>query len=170
MHHGSGGRCQESLLCCFVSTRYVCWLRCHHLWEFTETPSSHPHIYGIDLATSTELIAHNRDRRAIAESIQADDVVFLSLEDLEAACAGLSPRADQRFEVGVFCGRYVTPVSQGYLEKLEKTRGGKSKGADRSHDNRPAVTDGDSMTTRAAVTSERSDVGLHNLVAVVDDQ
>jgi len=133
------------------------------LWAFTDTPSSHPHIYGIDLATSTELVAYNRDRRAIAESIQADDVVFLSLKDLEAACAEVSPRADQRFEVGVFCGRYVTPVSQGYLEKLEKARG-KSKVAESQ--NGPAVAGGDN-TTRRAVASERSDVGLHNLV---DDQ
>jgi len=85
------------------------------------------------------------------------------LEDLEAACAEVSPRADQRFEVGVFCGRYVTPVSEGYLEKLEKTRDESKITA--SH-NRPVVTNVDSTTTRA-VASERSDVSLHNLV---DDQ
>jgi len=132
---------------------------------FSETPSSHPHIYGIDLATSTELVAYKRDRQAIAKSIQADDIVYLSLEDLEAACAEVSPRADQRFEVGVFCGRYVTPVSQGYLEKLEKTRG-KPKVTE-SHNGRVVtVASGDSTTTHTTL-SERSDVGLHNLV---DDQ
>jgi len=80
---------------------------------FTELLSSHHHIYGIDLATSTELVAYKRDRKAIAASINADDVVFLTLEDLEAACAELSPRPDQCFEVGVFCGRYVTPCLKG---------------------------------------------------------
>jgi hypothetical protein len=138
-------------------------LPCSPLQVFTKTLPRHPHIYGIDLATSTELVAYNRNRKAIAELIQADEVVFLSLEDLEAAYAEVSPRADQRFEVGVFCGRYVIPVSQGYLEKLEKTRG-KSKVAE-SH-NGPAITVGDSTATRAVV-SERSDIGLHNLV---DDQ
>ncbi len=99
---------------------------------FTELISSHPHIYGIDLATSTELVAYQRDRKAIAASINADDVIFLTLEDLQAACAELSPRPDQRFEVGVFCGRYVTPVSQGYLENLEKTSG-KPKAIESKH-------------------------------------
>lgn len=89
---------------------------------FAEMSFRHPHIYGIDLATSKELVAYKRDRKAIAASINADDVIFLSLEDLEAACAELSPRPNQRFEVGVFCGRYVTHVSEGYLENLEKTR------------------------------------------------
>jgi amidophosphoribosyltransferase len=72
---------------------------------FTELLSSNPHIYGIDLATSTELVAYKRNHKAIVASINADDIVFLTLEDLEVACAELSPRPDQRFEVGVFCGR-----------------------------------------------------------------
>jgi amidophosphoribosyltransferase len=86
-------------------------------------PITHPHIYGIDLASSRELIAHDRDRLSIAAHINADDVIYQSLADLEAACAELSPRKNQRFEVGVFCGKYVTPVSDGYLEHLDKVRG-----------------------------------------------
>ena len=50
-------------------------------------------------------------------------VIYQSLSDLKAACAELSPRKDQDFEVGVFCGNYVTPVEDGYLEHLEKVRG-----------------------------------------------
>ncbi|KAI1267514.1 amidophosphoribosyltransferase [Xylariaceae sp. FL1019] len=50
-------------------------------------PVTHPHIYGIDLATSSELVAYYRDRKAIATSINADDIVYLSLNDLEASCA-----------------------------------------------------------------------------------
>ncbi|TVY39371.1 Amidophosphoribosyltransferase [Lachnellula subtilissima] len=70
------------------------------------------------IRSTTELVACNRDRQDIATLINADEVVFLTLEDLESACAELSPRPQQRFEVGVFCGRYVTPVSQEYLEKI----------------------------------------------------
>ncbi|KAI9880538.1 MAG: amidophosphoribosyltransferase [Pleopsidium flavum] len=84
---------------------------------------THPHIYGIDLASSSELIAHERDRQSIAAHINADDVIYQSLVDLEAACAELSPRMNQRFEVGMFCGKYVTPVSEGYLEHLDRIRG-----------------------------------------------
>ena len=125
-----------------------------------EVIRSHPHIYGIDLATSTELVAHERDRKSIAARINADDVIFQTLADLEASCAELSPRPDQCFEIGVFCGRYVTPVSPGYLENLEKTRGKPS--AIGKNQNGEFVTVGDSVTAAPAV-SERSDISLHNL-------
>lgn len=87
-------------------------------------PITHAHIYGIDLASPMELVAHNRDRKAIAAHIGAEEVVYQSLEDLIAACAELSPRGPtQEFEVGVFCGKYVTPVTAGYFEHLERVRG-----------------------------------------------
>lgn len=50
-------------------------------------------------------------------------VIFQTLDDLKAACAELSPRPNQEFEVGVFCGSYVTPVHAGYFEHLERVRG-----------------------------------------------
>jgi amidophosphoribosyltransferase len=88
-------------------------------------PITNAHIYGIDLASSSELVAHERDSAAVAEHIGADDVIFQTLEDLESACASLSPRdpKTQKFEVGVFCGKYVTPVDAGYFEHLERIRG-----------------------------------------------
>ncbi|KFZ19364.1 hypothetical protein V502_03698 [Pseudogymnoascus sp. VKM F-4520 (FW-2644)] len=88
-------------------------------------PITHAHIYGIDLASPLELIAHNRDRHAIAKHIGAEEVIFQTLDDLKASCAELSPRdpATQEFEVGVFCGKYATPVTDGYFEHLERLRG-----------------------------------------------
>lgn len=87
-------------------------------------PITHAHIYGIDLASPMELVAHGRNRQAIAEHIGADEVIYQSLADLKAACAELSPRGPtQTFEVGVFCGTYVTPVTDGYFAHLEKIRG-----------------------------------------------
>lgn len=91
----------------------------------------HAHIYGIDLASPSELIAHNREPDIIAKHIGADSVVFQSLDDLIGACASLSsytnPKAKvkepSQFEVGVFCGTYITPVGVGYFEHLEKVRG-----------------------------------------------
>ncbi|KAH8684553.1 amidophosphoribosyltransferase-like protein [Tricladium varicosporioides] len=91
-------------------------------------PITHAHIYGIDLASSQELVAHNRDRLMIARHIGAEEVIYQSLEDLKAACAELSPRGPtQEFEVGVFCGKYVTPVSDEYFQHLEKIRGENKK-------------------------------------------
>ncbi|KAI9709933.1 MAG: amidophosphoribosyltransferase [Bogoriella megaspora] len=88
-------------------------------------PITHAHIYGIDLATSSELIAYHRSSDEIAKHICADGVIYQTLDDLVAACAKLSPRkeTEQKFEVGVFCGKYVTPVEDGYFEHLEQVRG-----------------------------------------------
>lgn len=86
-------------------------------------PITHVHIYGIDLASSSELIAFNKGAEAVAQTIGADAVIYQSLEDLQEACAELSPRKNQRFEVGVFCGKYITPVDDDYFEHLESVRG-----------------------------------------------
>lgn len=86
-------------------------------------PITNAHIYGIDLASPSELIAHHRTSKDIAEHIGADVVIYQSLEDLEASCAQTSPRDSQKFEVGVFNGNYVTPVPKEYFAHLERVRG-----------------------------------------------
>lgn len=86
-------------------------------------PITHAHIYGIDLASPLELVAHDKSIQEISSHIGADRVVYQTIEDLKASCAELSPRPCQEFEVGVFCGKYVTPVTEGYFERLEKVRG-----------------------------------------------
>ena len=91
------------------------------------TLDRHAHIYGIDLASPSELVAHNRDIEGICKHIGADSVIYQNLDDLKGSCAeiarenGLS--APQDFEVGVFCGKYITPVSDGYFDHLESMRG-----------------------------------------------
>jgi amidophosphoribosyltransferase len=88
-------------------------------------PITNAHIYGIDLASTAELVAHERDAAAIAEHIGADGVIYQTLDDLTRACASLSPRdpKTQSFEVGVFCGKYVTPVDAGYFDHIDRIRG-----------------------------------------------
>jgi amidophosphoribosyltransferase len=62
--------------------------------------------------------------------IGADAVIYQNLEDLKDACASLSPRPNQKFEVGVFCGKYITPVQEGYFEHLDQLRGTRKKEAE----------------------------------------
>jgi amidophosphoribosyltransferase len=90
-------------------------------------PITYAHIYGIDLASSSELIAHHSTSQDIAKKIGADAVVYQSLKDLEESCAEASPRENQKFEVGVFCGTYVTPVHSDYFDHLERMRGDAKK-------------------------------------------
>ena len=92
-------------------------------------PITHAHIYGIDLASPNELVAHNHHGpEEIAQHIGADSVVYQSLDDLKAACTDAAREANsvdapKDFEVGVFCGSYITPVSEKYFTHLERIRG-----------------------------------------------
>ena len=86
--------------------------------------------HGIDLASSQELIAHGKTREEIARHIKADDVIFQDLNAMMAACTEASPHGQIKdFEVGVFCGKYITPVPEGYFEHLNEVRGTKRKHA-----------------------------------------
>ncbi len=82
-------------------------------------PIRHNHIYGIDLADSRALVAHGRNEEEIATEIGADKVIYQKLDDLITACS----RGDiNKFEVGVFTGKYVTGDEEGYLKELERIR------------------------------------------------
>ena len=55
-------------------------------------------------------------------------MIFQDLDDLREACINAAitpskPREDRTFEVGVFNGKYVTPVPRGYFQHLEQVRG-----------------------------------------------
>ena len=82
-----------------------------------------PNVYGIDMPTQTELIAHGRDTDEIAREIGADGLVYQNLADLEQSIRDLNP-AMSRFESSCFNGSYVTgDIDDAYLETLQRTRG-----------------------------------------------
>ncbi|KAI1199209.1 amidophosphoribosyltransferase-like protein [Nemania serpens] len=91
-------------------------------------PLVYPHIYGIDLASPQEMIAHEKTREDIAQLIGADDLIYQDLDDLTKACAEAAPSGGvNEFEVGVFCGKYQTAIPAGYFDHLNKIRGKKRK-------------------------------------------
>ncbi|WP_260259474.1 amidophosphoribosyltransferase [Vibrio intestinalis] len=86
-----------------------------------------PNVYGIDMPSANELIAHGRDNDQICKQIGADELIFQTIEDLVDA-VGSGNRDIARFEASVFSGEYVTgDISQQYLEYLESLRSDDAK-------------------------------------------
>lgn len=86
-----------------------------------------PNVYGIDMPSATELIAHGRDADAICKQIGADALIFQTLEDLVEAVGLGNPEITQ-FETSVFNGQYVTgDINQEYLDYLESMRNDDAK-------------------------------------------
>lgn len=91
-------------------------------------PIRHVNVYGIDMPSRTELVAHNRTPAEIARAIGADLVVFQSLPDLVASVRQFNP-AIPAFDCSVFTGEYVTGgVDDAYLTALEQLRADNVKG------------------------------------------
>ncbi|HAW91493.1 TPA: amidophosphoribosyltransferase, partial [Candidatus Azambacteria bacterium] len=86
-----------------------------------------PNVYGIDMPSANELIAHGHDVESICETIGADGLIFQSLPDLIAAVRSENPDI-KRFETSVFDGHYVTnDIDQDYLNRLDQSRSDDAK-------------------------------------------
>ncbi|WP_215397141.1 amidophosphoribosyltransferase [Rheinheimera oceanensis] len=88
-----------------------------------------PNVYGIDMPSANELIAHGHDVESICNIIGADGLIFQSLPDLIEAVRLENPEI-KRFETSVFDGNYVTnDIDQEYLNRLDQMRsdGAKAK-------------------------------------------
>jgi amidophosphoribosyltransferase len=90
-------------------------------------PVRFPNVYGIDMPTREELIAHDRTVEQIAEAIGADWLVYQDLDDLIDAVQKGNPEISS-FDCSVFTGEYVTgSVSPDYLLDLERSRSDSAK-------------------------------------------
>ncbi len=86
-------------------------------------PVRYPNVYGIDMPTAEELIAHDRDTDAICRAIGADWLVYQDLDDLIDAVRKGNPSIG-RFDTSCFNGEYVTgDVGDDYLQDLGNRRG-----------------------------------------------
>ncbi|MFT6249282.1 MAG: amidophosphoribosyltransferase [Cognaticolwellia sp.] len=86
-----------------------------------------PNVYGIDMPSANELIAHGRDVDDICSLIGADKLIFQSIEDLVLA-VGLGNPDIKRFDTSVFNGHYITnDIDSAYLEKLDAMRNNSTK-------------------------------------------
>jgi amidophosphoribosyltransferase len=81
-------------------------------------PVRHPHVYGINMPSRHELIAHGRTIPEIAAELGCDHLVYQEVEDLKAAIIEGSVLTD--LDMSCFDGRYVTgTVSDEYLAWVE---------------------------------------------------
>lgn len=86
-----------------------------------------PNVYGIDMPSANELIAHGHDVESICDIIGADGLIFQSLPDLIEAVRLANPEI-KRFETSVFDGNYVTnDIDQDYLNRLDQMRSDDAK-------------------------------------------
>ncbi|KTD89884.1 amidophosphoribosyltransferase [Pseudoalteromonas sp. CR1] len=86
-----------------------------------------PNVYGIDMPSAAELIAHGREVEDINASIGSDGLIFQSLKDLMAAVRQENPEITQ-FETSVFDGQYITgDIDQNYLNRIDKLRNDTAK-------------------------------------------
>ncbi|BFM07336.1 amidophosphoribosyltransferase [Halioxenophilus aromaticivorans] len=82
----------------------------------------YPNVYGIDMPSANELIAHDRTEEEICKEIGADWLIYQELDDLYAASMD-GNREISRFEDAVFTGDYITgDVDQAYLDSLDAAR------------------------------------------------
>jgi amidophosphoribosyltransferase len=70
-------------------------------------PVRYPNVYGIDMPTSEELIAHNRSIEEIRQYIGADALIYQDVAAMKRVVSDLNPGLDG-FEASCFDGHYVT--------------------------------------------------------------
>lgn len=106
----------------------------------------YPNVYGIDMPSAQELIAHGRTETEVCHEIGADWLIYQDLEDLIAASNEGNDRVTE-FDCSVFTGEYVTgDVDEAYLQRLDEARN-------------------DSIKTKVGKNFDHSDngvVGIHN--------
>jgi amidophosphoribosyltransferase len=70
-------------------------------------PVRYPNVYGIDMPTKDELVAHDRTVEQIRELIGCDALIYQDVEAMKRAIGSLNPKLDG-FDASCFDGVYVT--------------------------------------------------------------
>jgi amidophosphoribosyltransferase len=81
-----------------------------------------PNVYGIDMPSASELIAHGRTADEVGEYIGCDWMLYQDLDDLKKSVTCFNPEITE-FDTCVFDGRYVTgTVDEDYLARVDAKR------------------------------------------------
>ncbi len=91
-------------------------------------PVRYPNVYGIDMPSANELVAHGRTEDEIRDVISCDKLIYQDLPDLIDAVNRKGKVNISQFDTSVFDGTYVTgDVNEEYLEQLELIRNDAAK-------------------------------------------
>ncbi len=98
-------------------------------------PVRFPNVYGIDMPTTAELIAHNRSIEEIRQFIGADALIYQDVAAMKKVVKTLNPALDG-FEASCFDGVYITgDVSAAEFDEMaaqRKAQGEEEESPDRS--------------------------------------
>jgi amidophosphoribosyltransferase len=87
-------------------------------------PVRYPNVYGIDMPTSSELVAHNRTVDQIREIIGCDALIYQDVDAMKKAIGSLNKNLDG-FDASCFDGVYVTgDITDADISRLNSSRVG----------------------------------------------
>ena len=90
-------------------------------------PVRYPNVYGIDMASKNEFIAHNKTTNEVCQSIGADKLIYQNLKDLIWSVQQGNPDI-LSFDCSCFDGKYLTnDIDTPYLDNLEARRSDQAK-------------------------------------------
>jgi amidophosphoribosyltransferase len=102
-------------------------------------PVRFPNVYGIDMPTREELIAHDRSVEEIRRFIGADALIYQDVDAMKRVVKALNPRLEG-FEASCFDGRYITgDVSADDFAAMETQRRAQSDDDDNDPQSRLAL-------------------------------
>jgi amidophosphoribosyltransferase len=90
-------------------------------------PVRYPNVYGIDMPTPSELVAHGRTIEEVRELIGCDALIYQDVEGMKRAIGSLNPKLDG-FDASCFDGVYVTgDIDAAGIARLNESRVGQEE-------------------------------------------
>jgi amidophosphoribosyltransferase len=93
-------------------------------------PVRYPNVYGIDMPTSSELVAHDRTVEQIRDLIGCDALIYQDVDGMKKAIGALNPKI-AGFDASCFDGVYVTgDITSDDINRLNEKRVGGEENQD----------------------------------------
>jgi amidophosphoribosyltransferase len=94
-------------------------------------PVRYPNVYGIDMPSTSELVAAGRTEQEVEKLLGADWLIYQDLKDLEWSVRDGNANLEH-FDTSCFSGEYVTGLDDQYLEQIQMLRSDDAKAARRA--------------------------------------